>query len=107
MEKSGINFTLFFRPIVYHNIETGEEQGRIDMNFRYFFEISNTGFITGVDTTMRLNVNQVNDLSISLAPFISFSNSGLRWDASLRFNMLSFGNLDEFFEMFVGISSSF
>ena len=103
----GMNVTFFYYPVTYHNIATPEEQGKADINFKAYIEIPKTSFTTGLDTTMNLNINAMDEMAVSLSPFVSFSNSGLRWDARVRFNMLEFRNLDNFFEMFIGVSSSF
>ena len=103
----GINTTLFYHPVIYHNILTVQERGKADINLKMFIQIPNTEFTAGIESTMGLKIDKMEDFSFQAAPFISFLSSGLRWDTKLRVNLTGTTNLKEMFELFIGVNTSF
>ena len=99
--------TLFIHPVVYNSIVTAEEQGKIDINLKLFGQLQDTDVSAGVETTVELKMDKMEDLIIKVSPFISLLGGGLQWDAKLRINVLGFDKPDEMFELFIGVSSSF
>ena len=103
----GLYSTIFFHPVIYNNILTPEERGRMDINLKFFVEIPNTGFSTGVESNLGLKINKIEDIKVYVAPFFSFLGSGIRWDTKARINLLGVDRPEDLFELYIGISTSF
>ena len=99
--------TLFYHPVIYHNIATVQEQGKTDINLKFFVQIPNSGISTGIEANMGLKINKMEDFVFRISPFFSFLGSGIQWDAKVRLNLRRLGNPKELFEFFMGISTSF
>jgi len=103
----GFYGTLFFHPVTYNNITTIEEQGKTDINLRFFAEIPNTNFMAGIETGIGLRIKEMEDFTFCVSPFFSFVGSGIQWDTKVRVNLFGNDGLKEMFELFIGVSTSF
>jgi hypothetical protein len=106
-EKGGLNVTFFYHPVEYLHITTPEERGKVDLNVKFYLGKPATGFSGGLETTMSLKINGMDDFSLFVSPFVSFAASGLLWDAKMRVNILDFKPPSEAFELFVGVRTTF
>ncbi|AEF81489.1 hypothetical protein [Leadbettera azotonutricia] len=106
-EKGGLNVTFFYHPVEYLHIKTAEEKGKVDLNIRFYLGRPETGFSGGLETTMGLKIDGMDDFSLFISPFLSFAASGLLWDAKIRVNILDFDPPTEAFELFIGVRTAF
>jgi hypothetical protein len=100
--------TFFYHPAQYLQIETPTEQGRADVNLKVSAgDIARATPEGGVETTLGLKVDGMEELSVRLSPFISFVSSGLRWDAKVRFDLLGSKEPASLFDVFIGIRTAY
>ncbi|MDR1904875.1 MAG: hypothetical protein LBQ88_21660 [Treponema sp.] len=101
--------TFFYHPFEYLHIKTLEERGKADINVKLFMgDIASSRFEGGLETTMGLNINGLQDFALYAAPFISLISDGLRWDAKIRVNPLELNaNLERAFDFFIGIRTAY
>jgi hypothetical protein len=106
-ETFGFYVTFFYHPLEYIHIKTPEERGKADINVKFLSGNSSTGFSWGLETTMGLKIDGMEDFSVWVSPFAGFMASGLRWDAKLRLNALEWETPPEMFELFIGVRTAF
>ena len=99
--------TLFFHPVIYHNIPSDSERGKMDLNLKFFFHLPQSGFVSGVESNLGFNVKKMEEFSFKISPFFSFIGSGIRWDTKLRVNVLEVDNPGQLLELFLGIQTAF
>jgi hypothetical protein len=105
--KAGLNLSFFYHPSYYLNQETGDE-GKGDINLKFFVGDTNTSaFEWGLESTISLKVDNGEDLSLWLSPFLSIVTSGLYWDFKVRLNPLYFTGTGSLAEAFVGIRTAY
>ena len=102
----GIYTTMFFHPVIYQNIKTAGEQGKVDLNLKFFAKPFNTEFYTGIETNIKINIVRTGEFYLYADPYVSFNSGGIKWDAKLRFNLLSLDHPEQLFEIFIGINTS-
>ncbi|MDR2020283.1 MAG: hypothetical protein LBQ14_05890 [Treponema sp.] len=103
-----LNVTFFYHPLRYLQIETPEERGKADINIKLLFGDALENKVEGgLESTLALKVDQGEDLSAFISPFISFVSDGLRWDAKLRVDPASYDKPHEMFEFFMGVRAAF
>jgi hypothetical protein len=103
-----LHITFFYHPLRYLQIETPEERGKADINVKLLFGDALENKIEGgLESTLALKVDQGEDLSVFISPFISFISDGLRWDAKLRVDPAGFDKPHEMFEFFMGVRAAF
>ncbi|GHU64355.1 hypothetical protein FACS189447_00990 [Spirochaetia bacterium] len=107
LAKGGLNVTFFYHPVEYLHIKTDDERGKADLNIKFYLGKPESGFSGGLETTMSLRINGMDDFSLFFSPFISFAASGLLWDAKVRMNAVDFDPPSEIFELFMGVRTSF
>jgi hypothetical protein len=56
---------------------------------------------------MGLKINDIEDFTLWVSPFVSFASGGLLWDAKIRVNPLDMDPPAEMFELFFGIKTAF
>jgi hypothetical protein len=106
--KAGLHITFFYHPVYYQNIEEIDERGRADVNTKLFFgDINESLFEWGLESTMRFQIKNGEDLSIWLSPFVGVVTSGLRWDFKVRVNPLYFTKGGDMVEAFIGIRTAY
>ncbi|MDR1566672.1 MAG: hypothetical protein LBS48_05240 [Treponema sp.] len=105
--SAGLNVTFFYHPVEYLHIKTPDERGRGDINVRFFKTKPGSDFTAGLETTMGLKINDMEDFTLWISPFVSFVSSGLLWDAKIRVNPLDRESPAEMFELFFGIRTAF
>jgi hypothetical protein len=105
----GLNITFFYHPLRYLQLETPEERGKADINIKLLFgnNALEKKIEGGFETTLALQVDQGEDLSVFLSPFVSFLSDGLRWDAKLRVDPTKYEKPHEMFEFFMGVRAAF
>jgi hypothetical protein len=103
----GFYITFFYHPLEYMRIKTEEERGKADINVKFLSGNTSTGFSWGLETTLGLKINGMEDFSVWVSPFAGFIASGLRWDAKLRVNTLEWETPAEMFEVFIGVRTAF
>ena len=113
-EKIGVYLTFFYHPVYYRNRvlydDNGIDQarGRADINLRVFYgDINKFPFETGLETLINLKIQNGEDASLWISPFITMVTSGLRWDLVLRFNPRYFSDKGDLMEGFIGIRTSY
>jgi hypothetical protein len=106
-ENFGFYVTFFYHPLEYIHIKTEEERGKADINVKFLSGNTNTGFSWGLETTLGLKIDGMEDFSVWVSPFAGFMASGLRWDAKLRINALEWETLPEMFELFIGVRTAY
>jgi hypothetical protein len=100
--------TFFYHPAQYLQIETPAERGRADVNLKITAgDINNHAVEGGLETTLGLKVDGMEDFSVRISPFVSFVSSGLRWDAKLRINPLGSDAISSLVELFIGIRTAY
>jgi hypothetical protein len=108
MGKLDLVLSVFARPLVHYNYlsrkyeDTGE-QNDIDFNFDLFFTSEKGTFSPGGEFNIR--TNSVDDLAISLSPYVSVYSAGLVWKFKLEFNLLSQSR--DPFTAYIDLQSSF
>lgn len=103
-----LHVTFFYHPLRYLQIETPEERGKADINVKFLFGNALENKIEGgLESTLTLKVDQGEDLSVFLSPFIGFVSDGLRWDAKLRVDPTDYDKPHEMFEFFMGVRAAF
>lgn len=110
--KYGANLTFFYHPVYYQNkiIRDGTDKarGRADINLRVFYsDIRKSAFEGGLEALVNLKVQNGEDFTFWISPFISTVTTGLKWDIALRVNPLYFRDGGELMEGFVGIRTSY
>jgi hypothetical protein len=108
--KAGLHITFFYHPVYYQNIEETDERGRADVNTKLFFgNINESLFEWGLESTMRLQIKNGEDLAMWVSPFVSVVTSGLQWDFKVRVNPLYFtkGGNGNAAEAFIGIRTAY
>jgi hypothetical protein len=103
----GFYVTFFYHPVEYMHIRTSEERGKADINIKFLSGNANAGFSWGLETTLGLKIDRMEDFSVWVSPFAGFMASGLRWDTKLRLNALEWKTPSEMIELFIGIRTAF
>jgi hypothetical protein len=106
-ENAGLYVTFFYHPLEYLRIKTAEERGKADINVKFLSGNAYAGFNWGLETTLGLKLNGMEDFSVWVSPFVGFMASGLRWDTKLRVNVLEWETPVEMFELFIGVRTAF
>jgi hypothetical protein len=102
------HITFFYHPLVYDGIETITERGIADVNLKVMVGDTITkGIQGGIETTLRMQIDQSEDLKAWLSPFVSFVSNGLQWNLKLRMNMIDIKAPYKMFEMFAGIRTAY
>jgi hypothetical protein len=104
---AGLNLTFFYHPAFYFNQPTKDER-RGDINLKFFVgNISTTALEWGLESTVSLKIDNGEDLSFWVSPFLSAVTSGLRWDFKARVNPLYFNGTGDLAELYVGIRTAY
>jgi hypothetical protein len=103
----GFYVTFFYHPLEYMHVKTEEERGKADINVKFLSGNANTGFSWGLETTLGLKIDGMEDFSVWISPFAGFMASGLRWDTKIRVNTLAWETPAEMFELFIGVRTAF
>jgi hypothetical protein len=104
----GLGLTFFYHPLRYLQVETPDERGKADINLKFSAgDPAKNSVAGGLETTIRLKSENMEELSFFISPFIGIITGGLRWDAKIRVNLLGFDHPDEVLEVFLGIQSAF
>jgi hypothetical protein len=106
-DSFGFYVTFFYHPLEYMHIKSEEERGKADINVKFLSGNANTGFSWGLETTLGLKIDGMEDFSVWVSPFAGFMASGLRWDTKLRVNTLVWETPAEMFEVFIGVRTAF
>jgi hypothetical protein len=106
-DNFGFYVTFFYHPVEYIHILTPEERGKADINIKFLSGNANAGFSWGLETTLGLKTDGMEDFSVWVSPFVGFMASGLRWDTKLRLNALEWKTPSEMFELFIGVRTAF
>jgi hypothetical protein len=106
-DNFGFYVTFFYHPLEYMHKETEEERGKADINVKFLSGNAGTGFSWGLETTLGLKIDGMEDFSVWVSPFAGFMASGLRWDTKLRVNTLAWETPAEMFEVFIGVRTAF
>jgi hypothetical protein len=106
-DSFGFYVTFFYHPLEYIHIKTEKERGKADINVKFLSGNANTGFSWGLETTLGLKIDGMEDFSVWVSPFAGFMASGLRWDTKLRLNALEWETPAEMFELFIGVRTAF
>jgi hypothetical protein len=106
-DNFGFFVTFFYHPLEYMHIKSEEERGKADINLKFLSGNANTGFSWGLETTLGLKIDGMEDFSVWVSPFAGFMASGLRWDTKLRVNTLEWETPAEMFELFIGVRTAF
>jgi hypothetical protein len=102
------HITFFYHPLVYDGIKTVTERGIADVNFKLMAgDVITKGIQGGIETTLRIHVDQNEDLKVWLSPFAGFVSNGLQWNLKLRMNMIDYRVPYKMFEMFAGIRTAY
>jgi hypothetical protein len=106
--KWDLVLSAFTRPTVHYNYLTREyadtgEQSDIDFNFDFFYTPEKGIFSPGAELNVR--TNSMEDLAISLSPYVSVYNSGLVWKIKFDFNLISQSR--DLFTAYLNLQSSF
>jgi hypothetical protein len=105
--KAGLNVTFFYHPSFYLNQPTKDE-GMADVNLKFFIgDISTSALEWGFESTVSLKINNGEDLSLWVSPFLSAVTNGLRWDFKVRVNPLYFNGMGDLAELYVGIRTAY
>jgi hypothetical protein len=100
--------TFFYHPAQYLQIETPAERGRADVNLKLSAGDLVDSFLEGgLETTLGLKVDGMEDFMIRISPFVGFITNGLRWDAKLRINPLGADALSSLVEFFIGVRTAY
>jgi hypothetical protein len=106
--KAGLHITFFYHPVYYQNIEETDEKGRADVNTKLFFgDIAKSFFECGLESTMRFQIKDGEDINMWVSPFVSVITSGLQWDFKVRINPLYFSKGGSIAEAFIGIRTAY
>jgi hypothetical protein len=106
--KARLYVTFFYHPVYYQNIEETDEQGSADINTKLFFgDIAKSLFEWGLESTIRLQIKNREDLNMWVSPFVSVVTSGLQWDLKIRINPLYFTKGGNIAEAFIGIRTAY
>ena len=103
----GLFFTFFYHPVIYLDKTNDLERGKADLNTKFFFQKPNSEFTAGLESTMGMKIDRMEDFSLFITPFAGFISGGLRWEAKLRINILEMNPPLEMFELFFGVRTSF
>jgi hypothetical protein len=104
---AGLNITFFYHPSFYLNQETKDE-GMADVNLKFFIgDISTSTLEWGLESTLSLKINNGEDLSLWVSPFLSAVTNGLRWDFKVRVNPGYFYGTGNLAEAFIGIRTAY
>jgi hypothetical protein len=103
----GFYVTFFYHPLEYMHIKTEEERGKADINIKFLSGNADSRFSWGLETTLGLKIDGMEDFSVWVSPFAGFMASGLRWDAKIRINALEWETFTEMFELFIGVRTAF
>jgi hypothetical protein len=110
-ESFGVYVTFFYHPVEYiyelTKAEREKEQGKADINIKLLSQNSQTGFTWGLETTMGLKIDGMEDFALWLSPFAGFLTNGLMWDTKVRVNTLGGKAPTEMFEIFIGVRTAF
>jgi hypothetical protein len=100
--------TFFYHPAQYLQIETPSERGRADVNLKLTAgDTAASTLAGGIETTLGLKVDGMEDFSVHISPFVSFLANGLRWDAKIRLNPFRGDAATSLFELFIGIRTAY
>ena len=102
-----IHVTFFYHPVEYLHIEEQKEQGMADFNVKFMFGKENAGFTAGLETTVELKTDNMDDFLFRLSPFGSFTSGGLLWETKLRLMPQKFKSPKEMMEIFIGVRTAF
>jgi hypothetical protein len=101
-----LTVTFFYHPAQLR--AAPPEQGGADVNLKLSAgDIAASAPEGGLETTLGLKVDDIEDVSVRLSPFISFVSSGLRWDAKVRFNLLGSKEPASLCDVFIGIRTAY
>ena len=107
LERFGVDITFFYHPVTYHHVTKIEERGRAAINTRLMIGNIKNGFVWGIGTGCSLKIDGMEDLSVSVFPFVSWIARGIRWDTKLNVNPLRSGGAGEKLELFFGVRTAF
>ena len=112
LEKMGVNLTFFYHPVYFMNqeiMEGGKQaNGRADINVRIFFgDLNKSAFEAGLETLVNMKVQDGENLTLWISPFVSAVTSGLHWNCSVRFNPRYFWDKGDLMEAFIMLRTSF
>jgi hypothetical protein len=105
--KYGFIMTVFYHPVEYLHITTDEERGKVDINAKFYVGKPDAIFKTGLESTFGMKVTKMDDLTLWVSPFATFSSGGLLWDTKIRINVLDADPPAGMFEFFFGVRTSF
>jgi hypothetical protein len=104
----GIHLNFFYHPLEYLHIKTEEERGKADINIKFLFgNMEQFRLQGGLETTLGLKIDEAEDFSFKLSPFISLLSDGLRWDFKVRIDPRAWEKPEEIFDVFVGIRTAY
>jgi hypothetical protein len=102
------HLTFFYHPFIYDGIKTAAERGIADLNLKLMAgDAVTTGIQGGIETTLRIRIDQSEDVKAWLSPFVSFVSNGLQWNLKLKMNMIDYKVPYKMFEMFAGIRTAY
>ncbi|MDR2095607.1 MAG: hypothetical protein LBP76_08835 [Treponema sp.] len=101
--------TFFYHPFEYLHIKTPEERGKADINVKLFLgDITSSNFEGGLEATMGLNINGLQDFALYTGPFVSLISDGLHWEAKIRVNPLELStNVGQALDFFIGVRTAY
>ncbi len=108
-KNSSLHITVFYHPSWYRQQES-QIKGQTDINTRFTLgSIKNSGMEGGLETTLYIiaDTSQGKPLGLSINPFYSFLQSGVRWDFKLMIDPLNYHNIEQFTHLFVGLRTAF
>lgn len=108
---AAIIITLFSHPVRYLQRVTPEEEGATDINAKILIGNAQEQRVEGgIEGTVRLRSNTVNDadnFSFTVSPFLGLMTEGVRWDFKVAIHPFRYDRPDEMFEASVGVRTAF
>ena len=102
-----IYVTFFYHPVEYVHIVEMNEQGMADFNVKFMFGKEDSGFTAGMEATVELKTDNLDDFLVRLSPFASFTSGGLLWETKLRLMPQKFKDPKKMMELFIGVRTAF
>jgi hypothetical protein len=107
-EKTAFYFTFFYHPLEYLHVRTDAERGRADINLKFIAgDVRSSGFHWGLETTLGLKLDGMEDFFVKVSPLVSILSGGLQWDAKIRVDPSSYKNPKEMFDLFIGVKTAY
>jgi hypothetical protein len=108
LNRTAFYLTFFYHPLEYLHVRTTGERGRADLNFKFIAgDIRSSGFHWGLEATMGLKLDGMEDISLRISPLASILSGGLQWDAKIRVNPLSSDEPAGIFDVFIGVKTAY